>query len=94
MKKSERIKLLKVLSNRELRNNPEGFIKKLKKEGLDKIDIEDNLGAKVALEKLIKVLSLKSFFDNIEIEKEDNSKDEPLKENMNIWIKKLRGELI
>lgn len=77
-----------------MRNNPEGFIKKLKKEGLDKIDIEDNLGAKVALEKLIKVLSLKSFFDNIEIEKEDNSKDEPLKENMNIWIKKLRGELI
>ena len=96
MTKSERIKLLKVLSNRELETNPEEFINKLKKEGLDNIDIEDNIGAKVALDKLIKVLSLKSFFDEIKIE-EDDTKGNNLKENMNmmnIWIKQIRGELL
>jgi hypothetical protein len=96
MKKSERIKLLKILSNRELTTNPDGFVERLKEEGLDKINIQDNQGAKVALAKLIKVLSLQSFFDEIEIE-EDNPEDDTSKDNMNmmnIWIKRLRGELV
>jgi hypothetical protein len=93
MRKSELIKLLKTLSTREMRNDPEEFIEKLKKEGLDKIDIRGKLGAKKGLDKIIKVLSLKPFFDEIEIEDEEDGTEEDgvLKENMRIWINRLRG---
>ena len=91
MKKTELMKLLKTLVSRDMKNDPDGFIDKLKKEGLDKIDIKNNLVAKEGLDKIIKVLSLEDFFKEIEIEDEDNK---PLQENiMDIWVNNLRRVL-
>jgi hypothetical protein len=89
MKKSELMKLLKTLTSREMRNNPEEFIQKLKAERLDKIDIRSQSGAKKGLDKIIKTLSLETWFSEIEIE-DNNQEDDVLKENMDIWINRLK----
>lgn len=71
MRKTEMLKLLKVLADKELKKNPEGFIDKLKEIGLDKIDITSKRSAKDALEKLISILELEGYFEDIRIEDEE-----------------------
>jgi len=91
MKKKELLQLLKTLSSREMRVDPEGFTQKLKEAGLEKLNIKDQLGAKKGLSVISNALGIKSFFDEIKIEDEDETEDGVLKEQMNIWVQGLRG---
>jgi len=51
------MKLLKVLASKEMEKDADGFIKKCKDVGLDKIDIKNKLDAEKGLDKIIQALS-------------------------------------
>jgi hypothetical protein len=79
---SEVKKLLRVLVDREFQKNKQGFMIKLK--GIDELNDNDTLDT------LIDSLDMRNFFDEINIDKTN----ETLKENMNVWVRNLRGEIL
>ena len=92
MTKSELMKLLMALSNREMKENAVDFRKKLEDAGLEKLDIRNRLDAKKGLKIFAKALSLEEIFDEIELD--DEKTDEALKENMmDIYLSNLRRKL-